>query len=138
MRASADELIERGRAARRAGNKVEAAEIYELAAVELEGMGDAKRSMHALRHAAELRLDLGAVAEAQSDILRVLEVYRERDTDELEMANAVRTAALVQEAAGLFADARALWVEARGLYEFLEITAGVDEADRRLAGLTVD
>ena len=47
----------------------------------------------------------------------------------------VRRVALLREAQGDAAEARALWTEARALYEELGLTEGVDEADTRLAAL---
>jgi tetratricopeptide (TPR) repeat protein len=131
--ASADELIVQGREARASGDRAGAARLYDQACAAYELLGDAKRAMHALRHAAELRLQVGAIPEAQAAMSRVLGVYRAHGADGLEMANALRVAALAEEAAGSSASAGELWTEARDLYGELGIEAGVAEADRHLA-----
>ncbi len=135
MTMRADDWVERAKVARRAGDRESALDGYTQAVKAWEDAGEALKAAHALRHAAELLVELGRAAEAEQSIGVVLAVYRERGVGGLELANALRVAGLAHEAAGDFAGARESWMAARGLYEGAGVTAGVVEADRRVAGL---
>ncbi|HXS13833.1 MAG TPA: hypothetical protein VN734_14105 [Acidobacteriaceae bacterium] len=63
----------------------------------------------------------------------VLEYYRSSPPTALEMANALRVAALAEVAAGERDSARKHWSEARVLYVDAGIADGVLEADRHVA-----
>lgn len=132
LREEADSLVERGRLARGEKRNADAAEFYEQAAKIFERLGIVTRSMHCLRHSAEIWLQAGEAARAQQQIAVVLQTYREHGADDLEMANTLRVSALVQEAAGDTASARSLWTEAREIYAAEEVQAGIEEADRHL------
>jgi hypothetical protein len=77
----------------------------------------------------------------------MLDLYRSSETTPpLEMANALRSAALYAERRGDAAEARKLWVEARSYYQQLDErfallrglpgNPGVIEADRHIAALS--
>jgi len=132
---SADELVLKGREARAQEDRAGAAAFYEQACAAYELAGDAKRAMHSLRHAAELRLQVHEVEAAREEIGRVLRVYRDHGVGELELANTLRVAAMAEEAAGEKVAAREMWVEARVLYQDEGVEAGAFEAGRRMMAL---
>ena len=132
---SVDEYIDQAKVRREAGDFPEAALLYEQAAAISEAADDRTRSLHSLRHAAEIQLHAGNVERAQQHIQIVLRHYREQMPVRLEMANALRVGGLAAEAAGDFAQGRQLWGEAREIYAELKIDAGVTEADRRIAAM---
>jgi hypothetical protein len=61
---------------------------------------------------------------------------RHKETPPLELANAIRGLAILKCDAGEADVARALWEEARDLYEAVNVAAGVAESNSRLAQLT--
>ena len=90
---------------------------------------------HALRHVSDLARERGSVAEALSSAAEALAIYRSQsEVRPLELANALRLNALALDDGGRPGEARALWQEARELYATAAVTAGVQEADARLAG----
>ena len=76
--------------------------------------------------------------EWRQDIDMVVRFYRENDVDVLEMANALRVAALAEDACQNHDAARALWDEARDLYAQEGVEAGVLECERRLGTVAVN
>jgi hypothetical protein len=88
--------------------------------------------MHHGRHAADLHRELGHFDEAYVLISVTLGFYRENPPSDLELANTLRIAALVEEA---FEDGRSagLWREASNLYARLGVRAGVDECRKHLS-----
>ena len=65
-------------------------------------------------------------------MVEVLAMYRERSPGGLEMANALRVAALLKDAAGDRAAGAELWREALPLYRAAGVPAGAAEAEKRL------
>ena len=91
---------------------------------------------HAVRHAGELALAAGETAAAGDHFRTALDHYRlDPETKPLDLANALRGAALHAVAIDDTTRAEALWREARGIYADLSIAAGVAEADAALAAL---
>jgi hypothetical protein len=133
--ASGEVLVEMAKGERRAGRLRECADLYRQAADVFDSAGDLMREAHARRHTADVLLETGDVAGACTEILAVLEFYRQREVGQLELANTLRVAGLAEEGRGELEAARAFWVEARELYGVEGIDAGVAEADRRLRGL---
>jgi tetratricopeptide (TPR) repeat protein len=127
------ELVQRGRAARRSGQTAEALPLYAKAAEILRREGDLVRWAHTARHCAELQVELGRVEEARAGIEAVIGFYQEKNPGTLEMANALRIAALADEAAGRGAEARERWTETMALYEQVGVQAGVDECRKHLS-----
>jgi len=118
---------------RREGRLKDSAELYERVASEET---DALRAGHARRHAAEIWIKNGQVSEGRAAIASVMEVYRAREVQGLELANALRVQGLAAEAAGELAEACAAWEEAGRLYEKVGVAEGAAEAKRRLAKMT--
>jgi tetratricopeptide (TPR) repeat protein len=136
--AEADETVERaealtgiGRARRDANDRV-GASIYYSEAITLLRNADAHIPLaRALRHAAEIRSDLGEYGVAATQIEEAIRLYRAFETPEpLHLANALRVSALNDER-----QAKASWTEALALYTSSNVQAGVAEAEQHLARL---
>jgi tetratricopeptide (TPR) repeat protein len=126
------EAIERARAARAAGRLEEAAALYEQAA----STGDPLARAHRLRHAGEIRLELGQVDRAEAALAEAVAGYRAAaDPPVLDLANALRPLAMLREAQRRAEDARVAWREAALLYAEAGIEPGVKESNRRLKTL---
>lgn len=89
---------------------------------------------HTIRHYADACRAAGRLEEAQSLYQKALTLYREEPaTPELELANALRPAAIASERLGHKQEASDYWREARSLYESAGIQAGVLECDEGLS-----
>ncbi|MEM9407940.1 MAG: hypothetical protein AAGA81_18020, partial [Acidobacteriota bacterium] len=93
-------------------------------------VGEEDGLAHALRHAAEARIELAAPAtdEAVSLSREALDLLRARGADGLPLANAWRVVALADQSAGDVSAATAAWREAEALYRSAGVEAGVEEA----------
>lgn len=106
--------------------------------------GDAALHAHALRHVADILSDSGDCDAALPVYRDVLAIYAGGGFDAIDIANAVRGAALNFERLGATDDARALWRDVRVRYAALDRyfaarlgggNPGVAEAESHLAGL---
>ena len=145
---SALDLRRRARAARNAGDR-ELALADERAAVALLRLDSPGPELaHAVRHVADILVELDRAEEATAAITEALALYRAIDAPPLDIANAMRSAAVHAEAIGDKAGARELWCDARTRYAALSdvfsamtgspANPGVDEATMRLAALGRD
>jgi tetratricopeptide (TPR) repeat protein len=133
---NAEELVEAGRRARREGRLEEALSFYERAAVAYRSGGDSLRLAHTIRHAGDIHRQAGRPDLAEPLHREALALYRSQpDPPRLDLANAIRPLALLEERAGRSGEARRLWAEARELYAACGVTDGVAESSRRLAAL---
>ena len=108
-------------------------------AVELQrAAGDALGLAHTLRHLGDIHLDAGRLDRAEPYYVEALSIYRsDPRTGPLDLANAVRPYALLQERRGSPSAALEGWREARDLYSAVGVEEGVVECSRhvdRLAG----
>ena len=109
--------------------------LYEEAA-ELGGAGDPLAFAHTLRHLGDALRECGDAERAEPRYREALEIYRgHRETPPLELANAIRPLAILEERAGRAEEARRLWHEARDLYAAAGVEAGFSECAARLAAL---
>jgi tetratricopeptide (TPR) repeat protein len=111
---------------------------YEEAVALLRAAGDDPlRFAHTLRHLGDVCHEQGDNAAAAPCYDEALAVYRANATAArpLDVANAVRSAAVLKQESGQLDDARALWAEALRLYRQENIEPGVAESTRRLAAL---
>jgi tetratricopeptide (TPR) repeat protein len=100
--------------------------------------GDPLRLAHTIRHVADIHRHVGNHQFAESYYDETLRIYREHpETPPLDLANALRGWALLKEAVGEIAEARARWQEAGRLYANVHVEAGVTESSRRLKLLSV-
>lgn len=131
---------------RRAGD-LEGALVRQRRAVALwRELGDPAPLAHAVRHIADMLVELGRAGEASEPIAEMLALYRQASgAPPLDVANALRSAAVHAEAIGDSDSAEAFWLKARQRYAALDelfekLTGqpgnpGVEEADRRINAL---
>jgi len=122
-------------AARDGGDREEALRCYLEAMAAADKEGDLKAQMHHGRHAADLYRELGKYDEAYILINVTLGFYRENAPGDLELANTLRVAALIDSMLEENGRASELWREAGVLYAKSGIQVGADEADRQLRWL---
>ncbi|HEX6095868.1 MAG TPA: tetratricopeptide repeat protein [Thermoanaerobaculia bacterium] len=123
--------------ARREGRFEAAEDLLRQAVAILRPEGESLALAHTIRHLADLYRHLGNADEAARCGTEGLEIYR-RFADAappLDLANAVRSMALISEMTGNRDDARALWEEAKTLYGRCGVSSGVSESETRLTSL---
>lgn len=107
----------------------EAAQIY-------RNRGDDLAYAHTIRHIADIYLAEHNLADARKLYEQSIEICRSNlKVKLLDLANAVRPYALLNEMEGHLDSARTLWTEARNLYSSLRVTAGVAECDSHISKL---
>jgi tetratricopeptide (TPR) repeat protein len=93
---------------------------------------------HTVRHLGDLYREMGRRDESATCYEEALAIYRQNaSTSALDVANALRGFALLNETRGETDAATRLWAEARERYAQAGIDTGVAEAERRLAALRV-
>lgn len=129
------DLLDDAHAIRAAGRTERARELYVEAVEAARRAGEPGLLAHALRHVSDLDREAGRADQALSAAEEAVGLYRAQpDIPRLDLANALRLAALAREA--LARPATEAWREAGDLYADLDIEAGVAEAERHL-GLMV-
>ena len=125
------------------GRPARARERWEEAVALLRTAHDPLQLAHKLRHLGDLLRTEGAVDEARPLLEEAVALHRDHSKDHeenpsvtLDLANALRRLALLNEEKEEIDAARAQWTEARNLYAGLGISAGVDEAAQHLRALT--
>ncbi len=94
---------------------------------------DSLRLAHTVRHLADLHRGAGRLELAASCYDEALALYRAHEhTAPLDLANAIRGFALLQDARGDSEEGRRLWKEARALYLAAGVREGVEECSARL------
>jgi hypothetical protein len=88
---------------------------------------------HVIRHAGDIQRHERRAELAELLYHQALALYRSHETPPLELANAIRSLAILKSDAGEAESARLLWEEARELYALVKVDAGVAESSRRLA-----
>ncbi len=138
MNDAARELRRAAQRARDAGRTDEALELQREAVALLREDGEDRAALaHALRHVGDILREAGRAAEADESTVEMLALYRALpDAPALDIANAIRSAALQAEAMGR-PDAD-LWREARERYDDTGIGPGVAEAERHIAALAAN
>jgi tetratricopeptide (TPR) repeat protein len=132
----AAELVEAGRRARREGRLEEALSSYERAAAVYRTGRDPLRLAHTVRHVGDIHRQAGRPEIAEPFHREALAIYRSHPSPPpLEVANAIRPLAILEERAGRTDEALRLWAEARELYEASGVTEGAAESARHLAAL---
>lgn len=121
------------------GQASEAVELLDEA-IRLARNHDDAGLAHALRHAAEARLELAPPepSDAVTMALEALELLRSLGANGLGLANAWRVVAVAQTAAGATEPAQSAWREAHALYAAVGVDAGVEEAREELERLAQD
>jgi hypothetical protein len=114
------------------GKFTESADFYRRSAEVFDASGDFMRGAHAARHQAEALFKAGDAAGASDCILEIVRFYRGQSVGRLELSNALRVAALTEEALSHTKAAREYWAEARTGFLAEGVDAGVAECDARL------
>jgi tetratricopeptide (TPR) repeat protein len=125
-----------GQIERDAGNGEIALRLYEEAAGICRERDDQLALAHTIRHIADIHLDAQRAELAGPGYLEAIAIYRANpNTKPLDLANAIRPFAKLNEDMGKVAEARRLWAEARDLYATAGVSQGVAESSRRLTRL---
>ena len=99
-------------------------------------MDDPLLLAHTIRHVGDIHQDAGRHADAEPCYVEALAIYEANpSTGPLDLANALRPAALLMQATDRPEAARKYWSKARKLYAAAGIEAGVEECDSNLAAL---
>jgi tetratricopeptide (TPR) repeat protein len=110
---------------------------YGEAAAVYRRLDDPLRLAHIVRHIGDILSESGQLEPAGPHFREALEIYRAHpETPPLDLANALRGYALLQEELGEKQEAVALWRGARELYAQFNVQAGVDEGNRRIERLS--
>src|SRR5262245_8410332 len=107
---------------------------YRLAVAHLRRGDDPLKLAHAVRHLGDAYRRAGRAADAEPCYTEALAIYRaEAQTRPLDLANAIRSSAVLEGDAGHADAAQRLWLEAHDLYLACKVQAGVAESAARLA-----
>ncbi len=127
----AEALLGVAQARRDQGDRIGASINYAEAITILRGAGAGKQLADGLRHAADVRSQLGEYAAAGSQIEEAIRLYRilipNGEANQLDLANALRVSALNDER-----EAFASFTEACELYTQLNVQAGAEECTKHL------
>ena len=97
--------------------------------------GDSRKFAHAIRHLGDIYQELDDLKTAEACYREALDLYRsDPQTAPLELANAIRSTAILRDRLGEGEKAILLWTEARDLYATADVRAGVAECAKRMAG----
>jgi tetratricopeptide (TPR) repeat protein len=121
-------LKDLGRSERSAGEFEAARSLYEEAVLLCRAEGHAVLLAHTLRELGDIQRNAGRLDRAQVCYDEALAIYRQEIRRRpLDVAQALRSAALLCEATGDPDAARDLWEEARLLYGEVGVQEGIDE-----------
>jgi hypothetical protein len=130
----ADEAISQARKARHDRNFALARAHYADAAKAYRGQNETLAYAHAIRHIADIFCLESNLDEAKPLYEESIQLYRSNlETKLLDLANAVRPYALLQEQFGNLDLAVQLWREARNLYSSLRLDAGISECEAHIS-----
>jgi len=110
------------------GRRKEAMPFYEEAVAVCRDIGDSLLLAHTLRHLGDLHHDEARDDLAEPLYTEALALYRASNPSPLDLANALRSLAIIK-------DSQALWEEAHRLYAAANVQSGVVETATRLAKL---
>ena len=133
---TAAEAIAQGRQARVEGNFSGARAHYSAAAKIYHDQNDVLAYAHTIRHIADIYVEESNLAQAKPLYEESIELYRTNfSTKVLDLANALRPYALLNEAQGNLDLARKFWEEAKELYSSVRVEAGVSECEEHISKL---
>jgi hypothetical protein len=134
--ASAAEIIAEGRQARSGGDLALARSRYAAGAKIYRDQNDLLAYAHAIRHVADIYQQESYSGEAKPLYEESIELYRSNlNTKILDLANAFRPYALLNEAEGNLELVSKLREEAKQLYSSLRVEPGVSECDEHISKL---
>lgn len=112
--------------------------LYEEAVALCREEHDPLLLAHTVRHLGDVHRHASRPIEADRCYSEALALYRgAAQPPPLDVANAMRPAALVKEATGDLEAAKALWSDARRLYDMAGVQVAAAECSRRLSRLSV-
>lgn len=133
---NATEMVAEGRQARARGDLGAARSSYASAASLYRHGNEPLTYAHTIRHVADICQEQSDFDDAKPLYEESIEIYRSSlHTKVLDLANALRPYALLNEAQGNLETATRLWEEARQLYSSLRLEAGVSECSEHLRKL---
>jgi tetratricopeptide (TPR) repeat protein len=107
---------------------------YKLAVADLRKVVDPLKLAHTVRHLGDAYYYAGESPLAGPCYVEALSIYRRReDRKPLDLANAIRSFAVLKDETGAAEEAESLWQEAHDLYVSVDVAAGVAESAGRLA-----
>lgn len=107
---------------------------YKIAVALARQGGDPLNIAHRVRHLGDAYHHADWAALAESCYVEALSIYRRHPhTGRLDLANAIRSFAVLKQENGATDEARRLWREARDLYVTVNVPEGVAECTERLA-----
>ncbi|MGI8745589.1 MAG: tetratricopeptide repeat protein [Bryobacteraceae bacterium] len=131
----AQALRELGETERKLKNGTAARQHYEEAVAIYRGTGETLRLAHTVRHLGDVYYAEGRLDLAEPCFTEALDLYRNAAaTSPLDLANAIRSLAVLKSGVGDAGQARPPWEEARDLYAAVGVKEGVAESSARLAG----
>ena len=105
-----------------------------IAVAGLRKVDDPLRLAHAIRHLGDAYYYARRASLADACYVEALSIYRGReDRGSLDLANAIRSFAVLKDEVGAEDEAQRLWQEAHDLYVSLDASAGIAESAARLA-----
>ncbi len=126
-----------GEVERKLHDNAAARQHYEEAVALYREHGERLALAHTVRHLGDVYQEAHHPDLAEPCYREALELYRSSaDAPPLDLANAVRSMAVLKSETGETAQARTLWQEARDLYAQVNVTQGVAESSARLARLS--
>jgi len=95
---------------------------------------DALKLAHSVRHLGDAYAYAGRWVRAEPCYVEALSIYRRHErTRPLDLANAIRSFAVLKDEVGATDQSQSLWQEAHDLYVDLNVPAGIAESAARLA-----
>jgi tetratricopeptide (TPR) repeat protein len=105
-----------------------------LTVASLRKVDDPLKLAHAVRHLGDAYYYAGRAEQADQCYVEALSIYRGHERPRpLDLANAIRSFAVLKDYVGADKEAGSLWQEAHDLYVTVNATAGVAESAARLA-----
>src|SRR5437762_13567007 len=106
---------------------------YKLAVASARRGDDRLRLAHRVRHLGDAYYYAGRWALAEPCYVEALSIYRRHErSPQLDLANAIRSFAVLKDEVGAAEQSQSLWQEAHDLYVALTISAGGAERASRL------
>lgn len=105
-----------------------------FAVARLRKVDDPFRLAHSVRHLGDAYYYAGQASLAEPCYVEALAIYRrDEHRKPLDLANAIRSFAVLKDEIGAAEEAQSLWQEAHDLYVAVNVLAGVAESAARLA-----
>ena len=105
-----------------------------LAVARVRKVDDPLRLAHTVRHLGDAYYYAKQTAQAEPCYVEALAIYRRHENRRpLDLANAIRSFAVLKDEIGAANEAQGLWQEAHDLYVALKVPAGIAESAARLA-----